>query len=81
MRHAAGGEEQDGAEGGDAVQQAEEGGPERGPRRVPPLLDVGDVEDAGGRPLGLTEHLGTQSLSNTWCGYMWWPPGVAPAQQ
>lgn len=57
MGDAAGGEEEDGGEGGDAIQQAEEGGPERGSCGLPPLLDVGDVEDAGRRPLGLTEHL------------------------
>lgn len=54
---AAGGEKQDGGEGGDAAEQAEEWGPECGSRSLPPLLYVGDVEDAGRRPLGLTEHL------------------------
>ena len=47
MGDVAGGKEQDGGEGGDASQQAEKGGPERGPCSLPPLLDVGDVEDAG----------------------------------
>lgn len=54
---AAGGEEEDGGEGGDAGEQAEERGPQRRPRCLPPLLDVGDVEDAGRRPLSLAEHL------------------------
>lgn len=60
MVDAAGGEEEDRGEGRDASQQAEEGGPQRGPRSLPPLLDVGDVEDAGRRPLGLAEHLREQ---------------------
>lgn len=57
MGDAAGGEEEDGGEGGDAAQQAEEGGSQRGSCSLPPQLDVGDVEDAGRRPLGLAEHL------------------------
>lgn len=48
---------EDGGEGRDAAQQAEEGCPQCRPRSVPPLLDVRYVEDAGRRPLGLTEHL------------------------
>lgn len=54
---AAGGEEEDGGEGGDALQEAEERSSERRPRRLPPLLDVREVEDAGRRALGLQEHL------------------------
>ncbi len=66
MGDAAGGEEEDGGEGGDAAQQTEEGGPQWGSRSVPPLLDVGDVEDAGRRPLGLAEHLrGQRTPLNT----------------
>lgn len=57
IRDAAGGEEEDGREGGDAVQQAEEGGPQLRSGRLPPLLDVWDVEDAGRCSPGLPEHL------------------------
>lgn len=65
MGDAAGGEEEDGGEGGDAAQQAEEGGPQCGARCLPPLLDVGDIEDAGRRSLGLTEHLRGQRTTFT----------------
>ena len=58
VSHVAGGQQHDGGEGGDVLQQAEECGLEGQAHRVPPLLDVGDVQDAGGGPLGLAEHLG-----------------------
>lgn len=68
MGEAACGQQEDGREGRDAVQQAEEGGPQGRPRRVPPLLDVGHVEDAGRRPLGLAEHLIWEEIADE-------PPG------
>lgn len=58
VSHVAGGQQHDGGEGGDVLQQAEECGLEGQAHRVPPLLDVGDVHYAGGGPLGLAEHLG-----------------------
>lgn len=54
---AAGGEEEDGREGGDAAQQAKKRGPQCWSCRVPPLLNVRDVEDAGRCSFGLAENL------------------------
>lgn len=64
IRQAAGGEEQDGCEGRDVLQEAEEGGPECTAHCIPPALHVWYVEDAGRRSLSLTEQLDENKNTN-----------------
>lgn len=54
---AAGGQQEDGAEGGDGEEQAGEAEPEGRSRHLPPLLDIREVEDTRRCAMGLTEHL------------------------
>lgn len=57
IRQTAGGEEEDGWEGGDVLQEAEECGLECRAHCVPPALHVWDVQDARSRSLSLAEQL------------------------
>ena len=57
VRQVTGGQQQYWGEGRDGAQQAEEGGPQSRPHSLPPLSDVGDVQDTGRGPLRLQKHL------------------------